>query len=41
MDRITLNRRHMLGGSLALGALAGTAKAQTATRIRSYWWGAK
>ncbi len=40
MDRTGLYRRSVLGAAAALG-LPGMAAGQAATRIRTYWWGAK
>ena len=44
MTQFGLNRRTILSGSAALAAMAtlpGGAQAQAATRLRTYWWGAK
>jgi multiple sugar transport system substrate-binding protein len=44
MSNTGLNRRKILGGAAAMGALAGLSHrvgAQGTARIRTYWWGAK
>ncbi len=44
MNRFGVNRRTILSGSAALAAMASLprgAQAQAATRLRTYWWGAK